>query len=182
MGPAPQRDNEFWTFSLALYAAPDVAAECLSLQDRYGVDVNLLLFFTWLGASRRKSLSASEVEQVRGRVAHWHATVVRPLRAVRRDLKEARADSSQALRDRVKALELEAEQIEQAMLFEFASETWPAPGDDDPRDAACRNLRLYLVTNGCADPAVTTCHLVDAAMRTIAATRLACTTSLHEEN
>lgn len=47
-----QRENEFWQFSLAVYAAPGVEAECLALQEALGIDVNLLLFFVWLGASR----------------------------------------------------------------------------------------------------------------------------------
>ena len=38
------RDNPFWNYSLALYARAEVAKTCLALQDRLGLDVNLLLF------------------------------------------------------------------------------------------------------------------------------------------
>ena len=48
-------DNAFWKFSLAVYAAPGVPEECLAVQERYGVDVNVLLFCAWLafGAQSR---------------------------------------------------------------------------------------------------------------------------------
>jgi len=36
--------DRFWAFSLALYGKPGVAPALLGLQDRLGVDVNLLLF------------------------------------------------------------------------------------------------------------------------------------------
>jgi uncharacterized protein (TIGR02444 family) len=36
--------NAFWDFSLKVYAAAGVADECILLQDRFGIDVNLLLF------------------------------------------------------------------------------------------------------------------------------------------
>ncbi len=79
-----QRENEFWQFSLAVYATPGVEAECLALQEALGIDVNLLLFFVWLGASRRIALAASDVASV---VQPRHDQTVRPLRAIRQQLK-----------------------------------------------------------------------------------------------
>ena len=38
----------FWEFSLAFYAPEPVGAACLSLQDRRGADVNILLLCCWL--------------------------------------------------------------------------------------------------------------------------------------
>ncbi|GGF62663.1 TIGR02444 family protein [Alteromonas lipolytica] len=37
----------FWQHSLAVYAKPGVASACLTLQDDYQVNVNLLLFYQW---------------------------------------------------------------------------------------------------------------------------------------
>jgi uncharacterized protein (TIGR02444 family) len=42
--------NPFWRFSLAVYKAPGVAAECLALQETLGNDVKVLLFCAFLGA------------------------------------------------------------------------------------------------------------------------------------
>ena len=48
------RDEEaLWRFSLAFYARPGVAEALIALQDRAGLDVNLMLFALWLGVSGR---------------------------------------------------------------------------------------------------------------------------------
>ena len=121
--PMPQCDNPFWRFSLAVYAAPGVAAECLALQDAQGIDVNVLLFAVWLG-SRRVVVTDEHLAVIESTVGRWRGQVVRPLRGVRRDVK-ARADAADhdiaALRKDVAALELRAEQIEQAMLYGLAA-------------------------------------------------------------
>jgi hypothetical protein len=41
--------NAFWEFSLKVYSTPEVAAECLALQHKFGLDINLLLFVTYVG-------------------------------------------------------------------------------------------------------------------------------------
>lgn len=160
-----QRDNAFWRFSLEVYGAPGVAAECLALQDALGIDVNLLLFCAWLGSARRTALSASEIESARSLVQPWHDQAVRPLRAVRRQLKAFSGPDSEAFRLRVKALELEAEQMEQAMLFSHALETWPRVGAADPRDAVAANIRIYLRSLGHAGSAHSVQRLVEAAVQ-----------------
>ena len=118
-----QCDNPFWRFSLAVYAAPGVADECLALQDTRGIDVNVLLFCAWLG-SRRIVLTEANLAAIDGTVRSWRDQIVGPLRGVRRDIK-ARPDAAEqdiaALRKDVAALELRAEQIEQAMLYGLAA-------------------------------------------------------------
>jgi uncharacterized protein (TIGR02444 family) len=47
-----QSENDFWRFSLRIYRAPGVADECIAVQERYGIDVNLMLFCAWLAAER----------------------------------------------------------------------------------------------------------------------------------
>ncbi|HYC05587.1 MAG TPA: TIGR02444 family protein [Azospirillaceae bacterium] len=108
-----------WDFSLATYAKPGVPEACLDLQDRHGADVNLLLWAAWLG-SLGHVLTESELDAGREAVSAWHGEVVMPLRAVRRRLKEgpppAPSPATEALRNRVKAAELEAERLEQSIL------------------------------------------------------------------
>ena len=91
---------------------------------RSGIDVNVLLFAVWLGSRSvvvtDEHLAVIEVDGA----ALARARSVRPLRGVRRDIK-ARADAADddiaALRKDVAALELRAEQIEQAMLYGMAA-------------------------------------------------------------
>jgi uncharacterized protein (TIGR02444 family) len=138
-----QYDNEFWRFSLAVYKPPDVAAECLALQEAVGLDVNLLLFCAWLG-TRVIVLSRSDIEAASRVVALWHNSVVRPLRGVRRHIKTQYGDALESLRSRVKDDELQAEQIEQAMLFAYAQGIQGASGGTDRRDTVARNVHEYI--------------------------------------
>jgi uncharacterized protein (TIGR02444 family) len=140
----PQCDNPFWRFSLAVYAAPGVADECLALQDARGTDVNVLLFCAWLG-SRRIVLTEANLAAIEATVRPWRDQVVGPLRGVRRDIK-ARPDAAEpdiaVLRKDVAALELRAEQIEQAMLYGLA-ETFDEANVTTPV-AIERNVSLLL--------------------------------------
>ncbi len=115
-------DNPFWRFSLAAYAAPGVADECLALQDTHGIDVNVLLFCAWVGTARRTVLTADDLATIEAGVQPWREAAVHPLRAARRGIKALSAadDEIATLRKDVAALELRAEQVEQAMLYRMA--------------------------------------------------------------
>jgi uncharacterized protein (TIGR02444 family) len=111
-----QRDvmrEPLWEFSLALYARPGVPEACLALQDRHGLDVNLVLACLWAAASGRGRLDGARIAALRDASQAWQETVVAPLRGIRRRLK---GWPESAFREQVKALELEAERIEQRLL------------------------------------------------------------------
>jgi uncharacterized protein (TIGR02444 family) len=153
-------DSSFWRFSLRIYAAAGVADECLVLQEQYGIDVNVLLFCTWLGVERRIAMSADEIESCERGVADWQARTVKPLRAARQAMKGLAA--AEGLRTQVKALELEAERLEQEMLFALADEHWPDHGDAAATDALRSNLDRFLHMHG-APGSQAVPHLVAAA-------------------
>jgi uncharacterized protein (TIGR02444 family) len=138
-----QYDNEFWRFSLAVYEPADVANEALALQEAIGLDVNLLLFCAWLG-TRSIALSRSDIEAASRIVTRWHESVVRPLRSVRQQMKVDYGDEFANLRARVKEIEREAEQIEQAMLFAYAQDIQSSLASADHRDAIARNVNEYI--------------------------------------
>lgn len=112
--------HPFWDFALDVYRRPGVSDACLVLQERDHLDVNVLLFVCWVGASGGGCLSRAEIETGRDAVAVWHDAVVRPLRGVRRILKgglgAAPAALSDTLRRAIQAREIDAEHIEQLML------------------------------------------------------------------
>jgi uncharacterized protein (TIGR02444 family) len=135
--------NDFWRFSLAVYGQRGVAEECLGLQHKFGLNINLLLFCAWLG---RRGLVATrdDLEEALRVIASWHDHVVRPLRGVRRHMKLHHDDVS-ALRAHVQRIEIEAEQVEQAMLFDYARRITSRSGND----AVTRNVNEYLaMTSG----------------------------------
>jgi len=163
--------SRLWTFSLAVYGDQ----ECLDLQDRHGIDVNLLLFCAFVGAVYGATLSEYEIIAAAGAVKEWNKGVVSRLRAARRALKRfackpaAIGSLATALREDVKAAELESEQIEQAML-----ESWLAPPPEDrrcpPAEAVAANIRGLLATCASAGPAKMPEHLITAALAAAAAT------------
>ena len=116
-------DNPFWRFSLHTYRQPGVPQTCLDLQNRYGVDVNLLLFWLWAGQDLGVVATADHVKQADETIAEWRTNMILPLRSARTWAKTQPLMADEAcarLRDAIKRDELVAEQIQQALLFEFA--------------------------------------------------------------
>ena len=163
-GAAPANyDNEFWRFSLAVYSAEGVSAECLRLQDTLGVDVNVMLFCVWLGA-RGVQLQRNDIEAAMRAVADWQDHVVQPLRSVRRFTKTKYHDDD--LRTSLKQIELRAEQIEQAMLFSLSDQLAGAASTTDRRAKIVKNINecIAMAPGGAPVGATTAAHLVDAAL------------------
>jgi len=115
--------HPFWGWSLEIYGRPGVEETLLDLQDRLGLDVNLLLFACWTGATGRGRLSGSQWARLIDGTAEWRANVVEPLRAVRRHLKShGDKPGAAVLRERVMALELEAEHAAQLAIAGMATD------------------------------------------------------------
>jgi uncharacterized protein (TIGR02444 family) len=144
--PDPELSPEeaFWRFSLAFYACPGVAPALLGLQDRDGLDVNLMLFGLWIGISGRGSLDCGALVAAKRVAGKMGAEIVEPLRALRRKLKDHPDEDVRRLRERVKALELDGEKLVQRRLGSLVG---PALGDTPAEcrlAAALANLSLYL--------------------------------------
>ncbi|MDO1582503.1 TIGR02444 family protein [Rhizobium oryzicola] len=105
-----------WPDMLRLYAMPDVAPLCLSLQDEADVDVPLLLFLV-LADRHQLGCSAADLQTFLSAASQWRETVLRPLRDIRRAMKNAfDGEGETALRDEIKRLELQAEKQHVARL------------------------------------------------------------------
>ena len=149
--------NPFWAYSLALYGREGVEPACLALQDRYGLEVNLLLFCCWAG-SRGRRLSPAELESLASAGRAWREAVVEPLRQARRWLKgegAAFGAAAEALRQEIKASELAAEAIQQETLHRSLPLPLPLPLPEGAPSApaVAANLRAALVASGQADEA-----------------------------
>ena len=142
--------SRFWTFSLTVYGDSAVQKECLDLQDHYGIDVNLLLFCAFVGAVHGAVMPENDLKLAAGLVSEWHNKIVTNLREARRALKPFARDFSSiasaagALRNNVKALELEAEQIEQTILEEWCASRLGAWPRTQAAEAAAANIRALL--------------------------------------
>lgn len=138
------RQNGLWDFALRLYGAQGVSEACLVLQEESGVDVPVLLFAAWL-SEKGKALTEGDLGRVDGRIREWRSEVVQPLRAVRRRLKNgpspAPSEETEKLRNGVKAVELQSEKIELAVL---EAEGDALPGERGGEEDANQNLRRVL--------------------------------------
>ena len=142
--------SPFWTFSLETYHRPGVPGACVTLQDRCGVDVNILLFCLFLAHSGR-ALNVADVAQMDGAMRDWRQLGVVKLREVRRFLKQPpeafQGAQVEAFRDRIKAVELEAERLQQEALFALRpidawGEAWGEASSPEV-DVAQANLSAY---------------------------------------
>ena len=128
---APQT-NPFWTFSLGYYRGAGVSEACLELQDNCGVDVNVVLFLLWQ-ASQKRRIASADVKAIADKVRPWQIEVIGPIRALRRKLKGDAPlldkGSAELFRTRIKAIELEAERLQQETMYAMASglKSEPAP-------------------------------------------------------
>lgn len=163
--PASTLDTPLWAFSLAVYGAEGVGSECLDLQERFKLDVNLLLFAAYAGAVDGVQLDAQDVGAAASAVSAWHAEIVRALRSIRRALKPVSLDDGNPmraaaadLRAQVKAAELNSEKIELAMLWYWSRRQLAGRSRGDAGAALAANLRALLAHYGasaeCAAPAM----------------------------
>jgi uncharacterized protein (TIGR02444 family) len=132
----------FWNFSLAFYGRPGVSAAAIALQDRHGRDVNLLLYACWVGMSGRGRLDADQLARAEAMSEPWRCSVIAPLRAARRALKEAGAEAAR-LYAAAKAVELDGERLAQQRLAALAPPAAARPVAACMADAAA-NLALCL--------------------------------------
>jgi uncharacterized protein (TIGR02444 family) len=137
-------EPHLWRFSLAFYAAPSVARSLIALQDKDGLDVNLLLFALWLGVSGRRRLDSDGLRAAGRAAGKIRADIVEPLRTLRRNLRQNPDADVQRLRDGVKALELAAEKVIQSRLARLAGPCDVSRSRYARLDAAYDNFALYL--------------------------------------
>ena len=143
---APVEKSPFWRFSVKFYAAPGVAAACIELQDRAKVDVNILFFLLW-SAAQGRAFGEADVAEVERLIGAWRDMAVVPIREVRRALKSPppamAADAAEGFRTRIKAVELEAERLQQEALYDLAQSDRLGRPAASPAQAARTSVDAY---------------------------------------
>jgi uncharacterized protein (TIGR02444 family) len=141
--------SQLWDFVTKLYSAASVEEACLSLQDRRGLDVNLVLFCIWVAASGRGTLTDAEMTAGIEASVVWQSQVVAPLRHVRRYLKGPIAPADGRLGAELARYISESELYSEHMEVQILSEivVRPATGSFDMQERgqeAARNLEAYV--------------------------------------
>ncbi|GAB2176441.1 TIGR02444 family protein [Dongia sp. agr-C8] len=137
----------FWEFSLAYYSRERVAAACLSLQNRRGADVNILLFCCWLATLGRK-VERDGLHTAMAAVEAWRRDVLEPLRNARRavadQFPELAKSDRQAIKHGMLSVELECERVAQEKIAFAATGVVAVEDGSTPLQLASAALEAYL--------------------------------------
>ena len=147
----PVSKSPFWQFSIKFYAVPGVAQACIELQDQAKVDVNILFFLLW-NATQGRTYKKADVAEVERLIGAWRDMAVVPIRNVRRALKSPpavmAAEAAESFRTRIKAVELEAERLQQEALYELAQTSRLGQPSASPTKAAKTSTDAYQAVIG----------------------------------
>ena len=140
--------GDFQRFAVGVYGGAGVSTACVLLQDRCEAHVNVLLLAAYVGAVKRAAFTDDEFAAAVAHTGQWQRDVVGPLRAVRTRLKDgpppAPNAATAALRERVKAIELDAEMIELDELAIVADHLDLRASSADPVELAMAAMRVVL--------------------------------------
>jgi len=142
--------NPFWDFSLKHYAKAPVRQQCLQLQEEAGANVNVVLFALWLASENR--LFDHDLVLHHAEFLCWHEQVIVPLRQARFGVKQS--GLSESLYEVVKQSELDAERVEQDILYSLLQQFAEASGELSLQQLAQWNVRAYLQILPLADELV----------------------------
>ena len=113
----------FWDFSVRTYRTNGVPEACLSLQNDYGADVNMLLYCCWLGAVLGE-FDETLFERTTSFSTTWSDGVVVPLRTTRTWMKHdgcfinsVPTEECMQLREKIKDVEFTAEDLHRGARF-----------------------------------------------------------------
>lgn len=133
--PAKHQSESFWDFSVRTYRTEGVPDACLSLQNDYGADVNMLLYCCWVGANSGQ-FGTELFAQAKTFSTTWAEHVVVPLRRARTWMKQMGCTAEQIptddcmrLRDKIKSAEFAAEKLQQDVLESLLSSDERSDGD-----------------------------------------------------
>ena len=131
---ATQETPGFWDWSLHIYGEDDVSRACLILQDRHGLDINMVLWCVWAVRAGYGIIDDDTLAGGHAFATDWNSRITSALRGVRRNLRPAPAGTpiewAEALRANTLEVELDAERVEQGFLQALLD------GLQDPSEAA----------------------------------------------
>jgi len=111
--------EDFWQFSVSRYGKPGVADACLTLQDQFGINVNLVLLYCWC-IEHNYQPSSAEREAMQDAVAQTNPAI--ELHRQKRRLAK-NSPNYEAMKQAELELEAEQQRALVAALCFFESET-----------------------------------------------------------
>jgi uncharacterized protein (TIGR02444 family) len=154
--------NPLWEFATWAYSQQGIDKALLSMQNRLGVDINMVLFCVWL--AYRGSGGNDLAQHLAGALKmsrEWQRNLIEPIRNCRENLKAViegpdlvgrSREAATALRERLKANELDLEALQIMSLYGLVSTG--DNGEGAPVDIATQkedaqnNLNVYFAATG----------------------------------
>lgn len=147
--------DQLSAFACEVYSNSTVSEACLALQDRYDIDVPLLLFCCWAGR-HYGVLPEVQLKQALSFVRAWSSHATKPLRAIRRDMKTRYSPQWPVLdtewsdlRERVKQAELASEKMMLSGLSHLLDQSPSTSNEHNGLSDAVANIACYFQFIGC---------------------------------
>lgn len=143
--------EKLWEFAVRTYSTPGVSDACLTLQNRYGADVNMLLYCCWI-SDRLGAFPPELFTRATEFSSEWVSNTVVPLRSARTWMKDADfaaesvpTEDCMRVRQEIKTVELESEKIQLQVLESMVTpKQTPDSGQERIIGDAVINLKLYI--------------------------------------
>lgn len=138
--------HPFWNFSLLIYEQELTQQALLALQNKHGLNINMLLFCCWYAATNQGQLNKQEIKQLLTTIHTWHERIVMQLRFIRDQLKNSSTAAwANAIRQEILSAELMGEHIEQLLLTDCHSKKPSRSRRSHQQQAvnACQNMLSY---------------------------------------
>ncbi len=117
----PLKPDDFWSFSLNLYAEQTAKQALLSAQNLFGADVNILLLLAWLYQLSVK-ITPKGIDILIKTSNRWQTNQLHPIRAKR--LQAKGTDQYEELKKKELGLEQKAQQ---ALITSITRQTYHSP-------------------------------------------------------
>ncbi len=147
-------NSEFWNYSTHLWTLPEVESICLTLQNDFDANVNLLLYCCWVG-DKNLRLNEDDLQILLDTVQPWQ-TIIKPLRASRKMMQQQAIAMPANMKDQtitnLTEMELNAEHMTQLALEKalkpenIADSNNSSTTHENSIECCLSNIKSYLKT------------------------------------
>jgi uncharacterized protein (TIGR02444 family) len=140
-------ESDFWDFSIDFYSVKEVEKNCLNLQDKFELNVNLVLFCYWLAIKKKNIANEHQWQQLFSATLPWEE-IIRPLRLSRKMINHSSiawpADFKVETKKSVSAIEINTEHMQQLSIEQAWQQMGITKSEKSYEDIINNNIKNYL--------------------------------------
>lgn len=141
-------NSDFWDFSNDFYAHKEIESTCLTLQDKYDLNVNLILFSCWLTINKNSILDKQQWLQLYSATLPWEE-IIKPLRQSRRMINHSSiawpSDFKAETGKTVSTIEINTEHMQQLSIEQTWLQMTLQSSQANAKEIITENIKTYLV-------------------------------------